>query len=224
MKVSDIIKRIRNTAGDINVLQFTDTMIVDWINDGIKACVVSNSLLQKTANQNCVVGQSEYNLPSDIFKLYSVLVDGAKIRISTLQEWEELNSGEPVGVTPIQGRVQQAFVWAKKLNLYPVPDSTYPLRINYIYEPTFIVWDGGGAFLDAEPAIPSSYHDRLVVYCLAQIALQDEDMAKYQIHMQEFSTGVIDLRHQTETEEDLYPSISVSSRDQGTEYIWGGSW
>src|ERR1044072_8480802 len=93
MLVSDVISRVRNLAGDVNALQFTDAQLIDWINDGIKECVGINRLCQKTATQSMVVGTDSYILPADIFKLHSVTVDGEKIDVSTLQEFEEINAG-----------------------------------------------------------------------------------------------------------------------------------
>lgn len=212
MFYDQIIRRVRNVAGDINVLQFTPEMLVDWINDAVRECAIENGLLQKTATQNTVVNQQEYNLPADILKLFSILVNGEKIAVSTLQEWEELSAGQPTGTPGTVAGPYQAYVWATKLNLYPPPSAVVPLKINYIYNPGD--WDGTNGDTTSPP-LPEPYHLRLVTYCLAQIAMQDEDYVKYQNLMDQFRTGVINLAHQAQQEDDLYPFISVASRDMG---------
>lgn len=224
MLVSDIIGRVRRTVGDITVYQATDAAMLSWIVDGIRECAIANNLLQKTATQNLVVGTNEYTLPVDIIKLHSVWVDSVKLRMMTLQEWEELNAGD-LAITndTASGTPYQAYVWANKLAVWPKPDVVKPLKINYIYDP---VENEATIATNTELSsiLPISYQNRLISYCLAQVALQDDDVAKYQLHMQEFTTGVQNLMEQSKQEEDLYPTISISSRDMGGyeygEYQW----
>ncbi len=213
MNVGQIIAQIRQLAGDPSGTQYTPTVLASWIDNGIKECVIQNSLCQKTASTVTVPGQTDYNLPTDIFKLHSVNVDGDKIKVWTLDEWEARNNGP--GALEETGRSFQAYVWANKLVLTPSPDAEYALKINYIYEPAAIDPDDENDDLP----IPPAYHMRLVVFALAQVALQDEDMFKYQNLMQQFNSGVIDLKNQINTEEDQYPFISVSTRDAGEEFF-----
>ena len=211
MLVSNIIKRVRDIAGDADVLQFTDETLIDWINDGMRQCAIDNGLLQKRATQNTVINQTDYDLPTDILKLHSVKFDSAKLPIRTLEEYDKVgpydstSSGTPVG----------AYVWAGKLTLYPKPDRAKSLVIDYIYAPAEITTNG------QTPGIPESYHSRLVDYCLAMVAQQDDDMNRYQLKMQEFTTGVSNLKDLPEYQDDLYPSISVSVRDMGHDWEEG---
>lgn len=210
MLVSEIITRVRNTAGDLNVLQFTDDQLLLWINDAVREIAVENKLSQKTASLSCISGQQGYALPDDILKMHSVYVDGEKIQVSTLQEWETLFSGG--GNDTRTARPSMAYVWAGKLNLWPTPGEAYSLKINYIYDPVDSL---NPAMV---PPIPVAYHLRIVSYCLAQVALQDENTDKYSLHMQEFNTGIVSLKHGEESQEDLYPFMAVSARDMGDGY------
>lgn len=212
MLVSDIISRVRNIAGDINANQFSDEQVMSWINDGIRECAVDNNLLQKRATQIVVADQSTYDLPSDILKLHSVKYDGTKIKILTLEEFDKQYSGENTG----SGVPNAAYIWAGVLNIVPSPDnSTKSLVIDYTRDPIDV--DDG----NLTPEIPVGYHSRLVDYCLAQVAQQDDDMNRYSIKMQEFRTGVQALKDQPEWENDLYPFISVSERDTGEGGFYG---
>lgn len=224
MLVSDIIARVRRTVGDITVYQVTDQAILSWIVDGIRECAMANNLLQKTATSNLIVGTNEYSLPTDILKLHSVWVEAVKIRMMTLQEWEELNAGDlAINNGTATGTPFQAYIWTNKLFLWPKPDVVQQLKVNYIYDP---VENEAGIVTGTELStiLPISYQPRLVSYCLAQVALQDDDIAKYQLHMQEFTTGVQNLMEQSKQEEDLYPFPSIASRDMGGyeygEYQW----
>ncbi len=209
MLAVDISRRVREIAGDISVLQFAETTLVDWINDGIRECVIDNSLLQAKATSNTVIGTGTYVLPADIFKLHSIWVDEDKLQVMTLQEWEDFTGGKlPPAGTPVM-----AYVYAGQITLSPVPTAVAPMVINYSKTPAAIVYNPvGPTYTPNTPAIPEAFHNRLVTYCLAQVALQDENQEKYMSLMLEFSTGIRNLDH-TKNEDDLYPFISVSARD-----------
>lgn len=218
MLVADIIRRVRDAAGDVSVLQFSQPTLVDWINDAVRECVIENSLLQAKATNNTVIGTADYVLPSDIFKLHSVYADGYKLTVQTLEEWEQLNSngrGSPVDT----GDAYVCYVFAGVLTIYPVPDRVFSLVINYTKLPPAITYAAGPpeVFNPTTPAIPEAFHNHIVAYCLAQVALQDDDVNRYAMLMQQFKSNVIDLKSLSNPE-DLYSFISVSPRDSGDYY------
>lgn len=220
MLVSDIVRRVRDSAGDTAVLQFTQTTLTDWINDAVRECVLENSLLQARATSNTEIDQSEYTLPEDILKLHSVYVNGFKLEMLTLEQWEERNATE-LDASSLQSKSDPivCYVYAGVLTLWPTPDKVLELKINYTKLPTPIVYNSTNeTWLPNTPPINEAFHNRIVSYCLAQVALQDEDNYKYNLLMQEFITGVRNLSHVKDTEDDLYPFISVSSRDMGEWY------
>jgi hypothetical protein len=200
MLISDIVRRVREATGDLAVLQFTDATITDWINDGIELCVEENSLLQGKGVSNTVVNQKDYVLPVDIFKIHSVYFDEDKLRVLTLSEWEDLDLQRVEYGTP-----KYACIYAGVLSLSPTPDSVKPLTINYSKHPAVITFTPPSTWLPAAPPLPTSFHNRIVTYCLAQVALQDDDFAKYQALLSEFRSGVMDLKHLQDQTENLYP-------------------
>lgn len=207
MKVSDIIRRVRNIAGDVEALQFKDTDIIAWINDAMREAASDNNLLQKTGTSQTVAGTNKYAIPTDILKLHSIRYDGNDLTIITLDEAKErefLNSGE--------GTPAWVWVWAGNMTLYPTPNEAKTLEIDYTRHPTEIDSE------QSTPEIPVMYHMRIVDYCLAQVAQQDDDLNRYQLKMEEFRTGVYNLKDQPEWENNMYPMISVS---EGDSYYYG---
>ena len=207
MKVEDIIRRVRTIAGDIEVLQFTDENIIQWINDAMREIASDNQLLQKSATSSTVTDQAEYDIPTDILKFHSVQVDGNDVNFINLEEAKirgYLNSdtGTPVA----------CWVWAGKLTLYPAPSSSMPLKLIYTRQPTEVQGP------PETPEVPASYHMRLVDYCLAQVAQQDDDINRYQMKMDEFRTGVVNLKDQPEWEDNQDPYISTGYADRDAYY------
>lgn len=223
MQMSDIVRRVRDLAGDSAALQFTNATLTDWINDAVLECAEENSLLQKTANTSTVIGQQEYTLPADIYKLHSINIDRQSIRLLTLQQFKALNDTGSVD----QGFPNQAYVWAGKLVLVPIPDRILSLRIDYVYSPVNAVYTGNDldvSWSNWVPSIPETYHKRLVTYCLAQVAYQDDNQERGDLLLSQFKSGVIDMKNLATTEDDLYPFISIAARDMGSSVGDVTSW
>lgn len=220
MRVIDIVRRVRTSVGDSTAYQFDNSTLNDWINDAIREAVVENGLLQKRATSTLVAGTDDYSLPTDIFKLYSIYVDNQKIPVFTQQQWEERHAF--VDQSQNTGFPSECYVFAGQLTLFPIPDSANTLQINYLYMPTEIAFTGSptgdSTWQNTVPGIPEVYHMRIVAYCIAQVALMDDDMNKHISFMDQFKSGVIDLKAKQDTEDDLYPFMSVSGRDSGDDY------
>ena len=216
-KYSDLLTQVRSMAGDTNVLQFSDVDIMNWLNNAVRECAIINNLLQVDASSNTVIGTFQYAVPADILKLHSIKYNTKKLRVMTLQEFD--NEYEAVDFS-VKGVPQVAYVWAGQIVLYPAPDSVKALKVEYIRDPPNVT-DANKAVTDVP--LPVGYHQRLIDYCLAQVAQQDDDMQRYQIKMQEFMTGVQSLKDQPEYTQDLYPFISVASDDMG-DYGAYSSW
>lgn len=208
MLASEVISRVREITGDVSALQFTDAQAMNWINDGMGECAVINNLLQKSGTQNTVPSQAQYDLPTDVLKLHSVYFDNSKLRMLTLEEFETQYQNVGTNNTQNPSTSNVAYVWANKLTLYPAPVGIKSLQINYIRTPA-------AAVLNDPLDLPISYHRRIVDYCLAQVAQQDDDFNRYSVKMQEFKSGVQDLKDQPETQNDIYPSFAISERDAG---------
>lgn len=206
MLVQDIVRRVREIAGDTAVLQFSNATVTDWINDATRRCVEENSLLQAKANAVLEVAKKTYTLPEDIFKIHSVLADTLKLEILSLQEFE----ARDYDLTAV-GAPEVACVYAGNLDVYPTPKTAGILYVNYTRSPKEIRYINDGTnegYSPNSPEIPVAFHSRLVTYCLAQVALQDDDYAKYQAMMSEFNTGVVDLNHLKNQTDAHYPYMT----------------
>lgn len=215
MLVSECITRVRVISGDTTAAQFTNDQVLSWINDGIRECAVNNNLLQKDASSNTVVGQASYALPTDILKLHSVKYDNNVLQMITMEEFDKRYSGIGTSTTNATGIPVVGYVWAGVLRVYPTPEAVKALVVSYLYDPA-IITDVGD-----EITLPVGYHSRIVDYCLSQVALQDDDLNKYNLFYNQFLTGIRELKDQPEWDNDLYPSMTISPRDMGNELYYG---
>lgn len=216
MKVGEVMTAVRNIAGDVAVNQFSQELLLTWVNDGVRECALKNKLLQTRATSAITAGDADVDLPSDILKLHSVKWDGIKIEVLTLEEFDERFSGDQIGGTA-SGTPYVCYVWSDVINLFPSPANAGDLTIEYLKDPTDTAI---GNINTTEVPLPVGYHRRIIDYCLAQVAQQDDDLNRYQLKMQEFETGVQSLKDDPENTYDEYPGISVSSRDMGTSMSW----
>lgn len=209
MLIQDIVRRIRETTGDTAVVQFSNETLTDWINDAIREIVTNNSLLQAKATAVQVAGQKSYTLPEDIFKIHSMYSDTEKLEILSLGEFEDRD----FDLTET-GNPTVACIYAGKVDLFPTPSKAGSIYVNYSKMPKEVVYISEGvssatAWVPSTPDIPVAYHNRIVTYCLAQVALQDSDYALYQALKSEFETGVFSLDHVKNQTEQHYPYITT---------------
>jgi hypothetical protein len=203
MLVSDIITRVTRSVGDTDKLQVTDQDVMRWINDGMREAAIQNNLLQVKGTINTIAGTAAYAFPTDVLKLHSLLYDGNSLDLQTLQDVNDSYTT----ATATQGVPQVAWIWAGQINLYPVPNAVKVMTVYYIRNPVEV------STTSAAPELHESYHKRLVDYCLAQVAEMDDDMARYQIKMDEFRTGVASNKDEMQWEENLYPFVGTSQAD-----------
>jgi hypothetical protein len=115
-----------------------------------------------------------------------------------------------------QGTPEVAWVWAGLIELYPVPNSIKNLDIYYTRQPVLVTTTAN------TPELPLQYHQRLVDFCLAQVAQMDDNQELYMLKMEEFRTGVSKLKDLPEWENDLYPFTQACEAD--SHYGESGWW
>lgn len=208
MLLSEIATRVKRTFGDEAGAQITDQDIIRWANDAQREIAVNNDLLQVTATTATVAGQDQYALPPDLLTLKSVRFQGRRLSSMTSAEM-----GEMIGSDAVTRGIPTHFsVFAKKIDLYPAPDSSDPddLQVYYTRQPMELM-----ATTDT-PELPAQYHNRIVEYCIAQAYELDDNLESSQKKMQQFEDGVARLKGVADwQDQDVYPSISVSANDCG---------
>lgn len=211
MLASDVITRVKEQFGDEAGIQITDSMIIRWINDGIKDISYNSNLLQTRATADVVAGQSEYDLPADILSVHNVRYDGVVLRGLSIQEADALYPDhDNTTVQATTGIPQNYWIYAQTLFLYPTPDTdgTAKLRMYYTKLATEIANSG-----DTLP-LPPQFDNAIVAYCLKKAYEKDENWEAAQLQGSQYTSTVSTIQEDVSfTHRDEYPSISVSDRD-----------
>ena len=215
MIVQDILTRVQRSFGDTANIQIDQTDIIRWINDAQAEIVLQNKLLQTISTSATITGQSSYTLPTNILTLRSIKVDGINIKALSLSEAEtEIPNFDNAATYPVD--IPRSFwIWANQFTLYPAPSSQVStIKLYYVRTPVDVT------LLTDTPDLPTSYHNRLVEYCLQQAYELDENWAAAQAKGSQFAAGVQQTRNLTDwPEEAFYPSIT--STDTSFDYIYG---
>jgi hypothetical protein len=117
------------------------------------------------------VGTSAYTLPFANWRN----IDAVRIEIAALQQYDNLRYcgvQEFREMEHIDRDTSTPFYWtfyANQLHFYPVPDSVYTVRIDYIVEPADLAAAGD------VPVLPTQYHDVLVWGAIESLAFRERD-------------------------------------------------
>lgn len=216
LTVLGVKTRVKRKFGDEAGVQLTDDDILRFINDAQRRIVSRNdSLLEKTATANSVVGQQEYTLPTDLLKFKSMSYKGStgtsyqQMQGYTLNElnlyvsdWDAstVNSGIPVVYA----------IHAGKFVVYPIPNEavTAAFKIYYCRKPTDMI-------LDADTLdLPELYHDTVVDLVLQDAYEMDEDWPAASAKSAQTNQNIDRLKDSDEwTKRDTYPVITVRPED-----------
>ena len=212
MNVAEIKTRVKRQFGDESAVQLTDADIVRWINDAQREIARTNDeVLETIATAGVTAGTLDYALPSDLLRLRSVRFGNRKIEGLSLQEANDkiVNVENPTAYQ--QGVPQYFWVYAGRINLYPVPSATDidDLKLYYTRLPADVA-------VDADvPELHLKYHLAIVQYVLQQAYEMDEDWAASGNKSSQFVDNLNSLKESDWQDRTTYPVIMIRPEDDG---------
>lgn len=208
MLVSEIQTRVKNLFGDTAGVQITDTMMLDWVNDGQKDICRKAECLEGSNTQNIVAGTDNYAYPADFIKEQRLTVNGIKLTRVTMQALDQLYPDR--AVYALTGNPWYYFHWNRKFNLYPSPVSsaTAGLVVWYIRYAAEVTVGAD------TPEIPRAFHEDLVRYCFYRALEQDEQWVPAQSIKQDYDARLLNTIYDSQVEQaDEYPSVRLVAGD-----------
>lgn len=210
MNVQDVVTRVKRVFGDEAGVQVTDDDLIRWINDAQEEIVKDNEgLMEASATADTIIGQAEYDVPTDMSVFRSLKYKGFRVKAMTFQEFNEYIDGYSVETS---SSVPQVFmIWNNKITLYPKPNEnvTGGLTLFYIKHPPSV-----GTLADGL-TVPVQYHNSVVKFCLKQAYELDEDFQKSSVMKSEFDQDMMKLNDRNKwTSQEYYPSITTLPEDE----------
>lgn len=162
--LSDLRAGVRSILEEPNAVNFTDTEINRWINDGqrVLCSMLSDDVLYGVTSettQSVVVNQREYVLPADFFRLVQCKVNGRycdKVTLADLRAYDGDNT-QKTSTT----RSPAVYVFNGRFGVLPTPgsaQSAYEIELWYVREPDVLAADTN------ESALPTETHELMELY------------------------------------------------------------
>lgn len=166
MNLQELIKEVNKDIDD----SLSNADITQWLNRALDD-LTPVAKYKKTAVIPLFVGGSNYSLPTDLQEIELVMGENELFEI------------------PLKDRTSRGYKkWGDTITLQPTPDNDGELTLYYHAKLPHLKNN------DDVPAIPSHYHDLLVLYTVARAKYQDEEpemqmnaWSEYQAKRREFA-------------------------------------
>lgn len=207
----EVIEAVNRQVGDEAEIQFTQSDILRWINQGQLEISIKNSTINEAmAVTNIVADQDKYPILADaafadLNKLQTILYNGRPLKNLTFAEaMDYIIDGVPDSGTPS--------IWYIKtgvLNLWPKPDTaiTGGLTIYYNKKPKKIV--SSGDIL----GVPDTFFNAILQYVIGQAMEMDENWQAAGVKAQQFEVSVNSQQYMTVEQSASYPTIQADPED-----------
>ncbi len=144
---------------------FTRATIKSWLNNAQKEVqkIIDQAFeghFIKTSETTTVIGQREYQLPSDFKRLHRlelVIDDGSGFSTESVRQLGKITPNQQ-GQLVRYSTPEAYFFKGKQIILVPIPDAAKTLRMDYSYSLADLVADGD------QSEIPVEHHEILPIY------------------------------------------------------------
>lgn len=208
--VQEVLDAVTRQVGDEAEVQFTQSDIIRWVNQGqLEIVIKNNTINEASAVTNIVAGQDKYPILSDVAfadlnKVNTILYDGRPLKNLTFQEAMEYIVGNASDGTPS--------IWYIKtgvLNLWPKPDKSIAsgLTIYYTKKPKKVNLVGDIL------SVPDSFFNAILQYVISQALEMDENWQAAAVKQQQFEVSVNTQQYMSVEQTAYYPSIISDPED-----------
>lgn len=176
---------VEDKFGDTGAVQIDRTMILRWINNGVRSIVAQNPFLKATAQTNLLAGQNVYTLGDNfttarVMQYDSITVSGKPLTLLPWAEFQKIING--TSSQEATGTPTVASDFGGTLTLWPVPNATITNGLT-LY---FSAYPAEMTDITATLPLPDRFYNALLDYVHAQGLELDDDheaaQAKYAQH------------------------------------------
>lgn len=212
-----LAQEVYDRFGDVGAVQINSTMILRWINDGVRSIVQQNPFLKRTATTHVVAGQSVYSFetafPSArIVQFDLVSVKGTPLEFVNFTDFQRRIMAPQDVPTPV-GTPTTATSYGGALTLWPTPGETIANGLT-IY---FAAYPDDMTDLAEKLPVPDRFYNALRDYVFAQALELDDNFEAAAAKMVQHEQGLQrEFGREDKSPTDFYPV----SRDPDVEYYW----
>ena len=210
--LSDIKNQVRIIIKDNDSTRrrYTDTMLLDFINEGQRDVINNTWLIANSTTITLTSGVTYYSLPSNAIEIIRVTKDYKLLNETTFDKADSVNDGsswETNGGMPIeyfQDKTQPDVIGIK-----PFPNSstsTGTVRIQYLAKATDLSSDSDIPFNSSNRY--TSYHDILTYYVVTRIFMLEGDQSKLILYAQLYESRIQNMREKIEQKPNYIPGFS----------------
>jgi hypothetical protein len=127
-------------------------------------------IIERTFETTTVVGQLEYDYPTNAIGIKRVEYDGKRLDPITMDEDDVLTSFD--ADTTSTGTPTNYFIWNDTVMLRPIPNAALTLKIRAYIQPTIPT-------IVSELELPTLFHPALVDFCIKEMVLKDGNIQVY---------------------------------------------
>lgn len=165
--------RVLADLNDVDANYFTRTIVKGYLNEAQKTAqkVIEQAFeghFQKCVETTTVIGQREYELPTDFKRLVrlELVISGSAFSSQTVQTLGKCTRSQQ-DVLPRSGTPAGYDFKGTQLILFPCPNVAKTLRMEYVYKLPTLSADGDTS------EIPSEYHEYMCVLATIMGFLRD---------------------------------------------------
>jgi len=185
LTVSNIMERARERYNATGDEFFTDQMLRALIFSAQEELSKEGWVIETTYTTTSTSGTRELSYPSNTLAIKEIRYDYEKIRKVPLRNDPKTSSTNP------EGEPREYAIWNDIIILYPTPDTTGDtIQIRVYSYPSDIT-------SNVSPLeVPQEYRDDLINYCIAHMALKDQNVPIYREYISEWKMAVEKAKEQ----------------------------
>lgn len=134
MRISNIISKARDSLSDPNAERWSDARLLRLLSDAQEDIVMHHELLKTTTDIYLIIGQAEYSLPDDCYRILRCATDGGRLPLVSYNKLDEASANSRNDDIPgdtdwmvDNGPVIEAVVYdnnnPQQVRVYPIPNE-----------------------------------------------------------------------------------------------------
>lgn len=185
----EIEQQARERYNAVNSTFWSQSEIFSYIYQAMMDIVNVTGAIERSYTTSTVVGQQEYDYPSNAISIKRVTYNGRKLKLINFTDDDQVTGFDQDDTT--QGDPLYYYIWNRSLALRPLPSEVGTLKIWSLNYPDTV---SSTSTLELE----TFFHTYLIDYVVSKMAAKDENATIAEHYRGEWKENLIKIRsHKT---------------------------